>query len=908
MLYNGFTTSLYVIHCKLYLIQNFNTAWNDGRALCGTVDKLRPGACPNHLALDSRDGLENCRLGMDLAERLIDIPKVLSPEDLNSPDVDDLSVMTYVSYFCDPANQQLLQWIRKKIPQRNIKNLSSDWNNGINLGALAEACFPGLCPDWESMEPTDAIDNLKKMIKLIKDRLNIEPPVGAADLANPAVDEIVVATYLMQFRNAKLRASPEEFSLSVPSLPKGAALVHEPVTFGINIAQQAVDLAKDIKITAHGPSSDIAVKVAPKDGNLQATFVPTEAGSYELFAAYQGEHISGSPFSLPVADPSKCQIFGDIPKNMQVGTPESFVVKTRGAGKAKFTCTFDDGKKSTPTITCETTEQENEQFEVELEPKSIGEALVEPKWASVCIPQAPFRVSICDASKCQVSGDNLLSGAGKVGEPVEFKLKAKPREAGVSKPVVKPRGPSSNYTPEIRDNGDDTYDVSFTPWEVGPHKVEVLWGGANVPKSPFSMNVTPAPDANTCSATGKGLKKAIAGELTSFNVLAPEKGLLKKPDGLKITVSTLNKKAPVEIVDNNDGVYKVSYTAPDPGAYVTEIKFYDKHIPGSPFKLDIVPAPNASKCRAYGPALHPNSLHIAGTPLDLFVDTNEAGKGELQVEVKGPDDTKPKVFIANDRGTYSLKFDVPEPGKYNVHVWWSRVYIPGSPFKIRVHPGPNAGMVKAYGPGLEPSFEVGETSDFTIETKNAGIGTLTVRVHGVKGAFKIDANAVSKSDPRTLKAQYDPKEPGDYIIAIRWSGNHVPGSPFSINIRAPPKKKKEKKKESFDEEDGPVLPEPVDEHVMTKEQIKAYRAQMKQRGQVGMVPPGQVGYNPYMVPGYPAQRVGGGIMSTQSQIIASSSKRVEKSSKGATSQVRIQEEPSSTVYYEKEKKKKKRKF
>jgi filamin len=61
-----------------------------------------------------------------------------------------------------------------------------------------------------------------------------------------------------------------------------------------------------------------------------------------------------------------------------------------------------------------------------------------------------------------------------------------------------------------------------------------------------------------------------------------------------------------------------------------------------------------------------------------------------------------------------------------MHITWAGDHIPGSPFKLKVHPGPNAGVVKAYGPGLGPSFEVGEVGEFTIETKNAGIGTLSI--------------------------------------------------------------------------------------------------------------------------------------------------------------------------------------
>ena len=88
---------------------------------------------------------------------------------------------------------------------------------------------------------------------------------------------------------------------------------------------------------------------------------------------------------------------------------------------------------------------------------------------------------------------------------------------------------------------------------------------------------------------------------------------------------------------------------------------------------------------------------------------------------------------------------------------------------------------------MEPSFEVEEVGEFTIETKNAGIGTLTIRVHGVKGAFKIIAEPVKDDDPRTLRAHYNPKEPGDYIVTVRWSGTHVLGSEY-------PQKAKTKKK------------------------------------------------------------------------------------------------------------------
>lgn len=477
-----------------------------------------------------------------------------------------------------------------------------------------------------------------------------------------------------------------------------------------------------------------------------------------------------------------------------MGKEDTFTVKARGAGQTKLACSVSDagkgGSSSTPVLEGEVQEQENQQFDVKLVPKEIGKATVHLKWAGVDIPRSPFNVNVCDASKASISG---LESEGRVGEPVTFKVIAKEGDCGSGLLKVVPRGPSANYNPDVKTNKDGTHYVSFIPWEVGPHKIDVEFGGGKVPKSPVSMSIVAAPDAKTCSAAGKGLKKAIAGAETQFQILSPESGLLDKTDpvGLEVAVLSSSPKqeaAPSTVKDNQDGSYTVLYTAPTPGDYEIAVRFYGKHIPGSPFRLDVVPSAEASQCRAYGPALHPNSLHIAGNPLDMSVDTTKAGTGDLQVVITGPDESRPKVYVANEDGIYSIKWNVQEAGRYQAHVWWTDQYIPGSPFKIKVSPGPNAGLVKAYGPGLESLFDIStDSSDFTIETKEAGIGTLTIRVHGVKGAFKIQAQPASEADLRTLKALYHPRMPGDYIIAIRWSGSHVPGSPFKITIREPSK-------------------------------------------------------------------------------------------------------------------------
>jgi len=35
---------------------------------------------------------------------------------------------------------------------------------------------------------------------------------------------------------------------------------------------------------------------------------------------------------------------------------------------------------------------------------------------------------------------------------------------------------------------------------------------------------------------------------------------------------------------------------------------------------------------------------------------------------------------------------------------------------------------------------------------------------------------------RTIICQYNPSEPGDYLFSVKWSGEHVYGSPFHTHI------------------------------------------------------------------------------------------------------------------------------
>ncbi|XP_078261979.1 alpha-actinin-2-like [Rhinoraja longicauda] len=80
-------------------VQNFHTSWKDGLALCALIHRHRPDLI-DYSKLQKDDALYNLNLAFEIAEKELDIPKMLDPEDIvNTPKPDQRALMTYVSCF-----------------------------------------------------------------------------------------------------------------------------------------------------------------------------------------------------------------------------------------------------------------------------------------------------------------------------------------------------------------------------------------------------------------------------------------------------------------------------------------------------------------------------------------------------------------------------------------------------------------------------------------------------------------------------------------------------------------------------------------------------------------------------------------------------------------------------------------
>lgn len=139
-------------------VQNFHLSFKDGLAFCALIHRHRPDLI-DYSKLSKDNPLENLNTAFDVAEKFLDIPRMLDPDDLqNTAMPDERAVMTYVSsyYHCFSGAQKaetaanrickvlkvnqenerlmeeyerlasdLLEWIRRTMPWLNSRQSDS---------------------------------------------------------------------------------------------------------------------------------------------------------------------------------------------------------------------------------------------------------------------------------------------------------------------------------------------------------------------------------------------------------------------------------------------------------------------------------------------------------------------------------------------------------------------------------------------------------------------------------------------------------------------------------------------------------------------------------------------------------------------------------------------------------------
>ncbi|XP_054862569.1 filamin-C-like isoform X3 [Amphiprion ocellaris] len=741
--------------------------------------------------------------------------------------------------------QRLLGWIQNKVPQLPITNFHRDWRDGKALGALVDNCAPGLCPDWETWDPSQPVENAREAMQQADDWLGVPQVIAPEEIVDPNVDEHSVMTYLSQFPKAKLKPGaplraktlhPKRAKAYGPGIEPRGNVVLKPAEFLVETVEAGLG---EVLVYVEDPEGHTEeARVIPnndKNRTYSVVYLPKVEGLHKVKVLFAGQDIDRSPFMVNVSkaimgDPSRVQARGPglQPNGNVANKPTYFDIYIAGAGTGDVGVIIVDSNGRRDTVEIVLENKGDSIFRCTYAPVLEGPHTVYVTFAGQQIPRSPFTVNIsevpqsgpppgspvqvvpqsirtppsdktrrappptppkprrptCNPNACRASGRGLQPKGVRVKEVADFKVYTKGAGSGELKVTVK--GPKGLEEPvKVLDLENGVYECNYYPVMTGKYVVTINWGGHSIPRSPFEILVSEEAGPQKVRAWGPGLETGMVGKSADFVVeaIGTEVGTL----GFSIEGPS---QAKIECDDKGDGSCDVRYWPTEPGDYAVHVICDDEDIKDSPFMAHILPAVNdvfPEKVKCFGPGLEPLGC-IVNKPAEFTIDTHGAGRGELKLYAQDAEGFPIDIQITNNGdSTFFCVYIPTKPIKHTIIITWGEVNVPNSPFRVTIGEGSHPENVKVYGPGVEKTgLKANEPTYFTVDCSEAGQGDVSMGIKcapGVVGPAEADIDFdIIKNDNDTFTVKYTPPGPGHYTIMVLFGDQEIPISPFRIKV------------------------------------------------------------------------------------------------------------------------------
>ncbi|KAF5899201.1 filamin-B isoform X2 [Clarias magur] len=581
---------------------------------------------------------------------------------------------------------------------------------------------------------------------------------------------------LVRYNDKHIAGSPFTARITEDNKRRSQVKLGSAADFSLDITETDLSLLT-ARIKAPSGRDEPCLLKRQTNNHIGISFIPREVGEHLVSIKKNGRHVANSPISIMVVqseigDASKVKVFGPGLVEGRTFQMADFIVDTRDAGYGGLALSIEGPSK----VDIQTEDMDDGTCGVAYCPTEPGTYVVSIRFAEEHVPGSPFSVKVTGEGRIResISRRQRAASVATVGSVCDLNLRIPEIDAhDLSAQVTSPSG--TTEPAEIVPVGNHTYCVRFVPHEMGVHTVSVKYRGQHVPGSPFQFTVGPLGEggAQKVRAGGPGLEKAEIGVPAEFSIWTREAGA----GGLSIAVEGPSR-AEISFEDRKDGSCGVTYVAQEPGDYEVSVKFNDQHIPDSPYLVPVC-APAHDARRLTVTSLQESGLKV-NHPASFAVRLNGA-QGVIDAKVHSPSGALEDCVVSElEQDKYAIRFIPRENGVHAIDVKFNGTHIPGSPFQVRVgEPGQggDAGLVTAYGPGLEKGT-TGNQSEFTINTSKAGPGSLAVTVEG-PSKVKLECQEC----PEGFKVHYTPMAPGNYLVSIKYGGpNHIPGSPFKAKV------------------------------------------------------------------------------------------------------------------------------
>lgn len=345
------------------------------------------------------------------------------------------------------------------------------------------------------------------------------------------------------------------------------------------------------------------------------------------------------------------------------------------------------------------------------------------------------------------------------------------------------------------------------PKDDGEYRVGIKFNDQHIPDSPYKVYISPA--------MGDAHKLEVAQFPESgvqpdkpYTFLVRKNGAKGELDGKIVSPSGIEDDCFIQSIDSD--TYSVRFMARENGIHSLHLKFNGVHITGSPYRIKV------GKVDADPAALHAYGNGLVevktGQKTDFIIDTCNAGSGALGVTVDGP--SKVSMDCTEVEEGYKVRYTPLVPGDYYISIKYNGYHIVGSPYKVSCtgadlaergaqetssilvetvqkiskakQTGPvlplfksDASKVTSKGMGLKKAY-LGKQNQFTVHASDAGNNILYVGVYGPKGPC--EEVYMKHTGRNNYNVSYLVRERGEYIVIVKWGDDHIPGSPYKVEV------------------------------------------------------------------------------------------------------------------------------
>ncbi|KAK7101853.1 hypothetical protein V1264_020173 [Littorina saxatilis] len=772
-------------------IKNFTTDWNDGRAIGALVDAVGPGLCPDWEDWNPKNGKNNAKEAMDAAEKWLDVPQLIKPDEMTNPKVDDLSMMTYLSQF---PNAKLKPGAptRPRVNPARVRAYGPGLEpKGNQVGAPARFTVETFSAGKGALEvmvlnPKGAKENCESVFN--NDRNMTYSCVYVPTMEGEfrviikfASKEIAKSPFKVTVEGAAGDAT--KVTAKGPGIEKTGVVATKKTYFEVYTKGAGNGKVDVVILDPHGRKDTIRPSIQPvvgKECTFLVEYVPIDQGLHSVNVFFAGSQIPHSPFGVQVAPPSNAKACyasgrGIQPRGIRVKDEADFYVHTKGAGEGDVSVQIIGPGGSEEKCKIRKLPDQPDVYECIYIPLKPGHYIINVTYGDQHISKSPFKVEVGPfmISKIVAYGPGLTGGV--VNQPAIFTVETNGETGALGFSI---EGPSQAKI-DCKDNGDGSADVTYWPTLAGEYAVHILCNEQDIPKSPYMADIKPAADFNAGKviAKGPGLEKTgvMVNKWAEFTVDAKLAGKAV----LNITcVDVEYKTVEVQVKDNRDGTYSCRYNPSRNCKHTIIITYGHVCVPGSPFRVYVAEPSQPSKVKVHGPGVSPGVKTNSKT--FFIVDCTQAGPGDVAVgltDERGVD--VPIKTIDNKDGTFRVEYEAMTPGMYTVMVYFAEKQIPQSPIKVKIESSIDVSGITVE--GLQPSVFIEAPTEFTVDARAVtpnGEGKVEAILTTPTGR-RMQTVVDNKKDG-TYPVLYTPTEQGPQQLDVTYEGIPIPGSPFKV--------------------------------------------------------------------------------------------------------------------------------